>query len=343
MTTHPRDPGFASAPTREPPVPSPARRIGQEHTLSAFERLITTGNPKIGARRLLENAARHGINPDMLWGVVAGAGRPDAFVRQVCMVVPGAGGTGMCFLSSPTRDTRMGDRATQIGEIGAALGSALDDLRRDDEHGVRLAQCLIETDQTWARRACEDAGMTSVGTLEYLRLAFGEIRAMTPPTDPWPEGVTIRRVREMSGPESDLGALRTALERSYEGTMDCPELCGLRGVDDVIESHLATGVFDPSRWWLLFVDGEPEGCCLLSHCPASESVELVYLGIGVSARGKGLGKRLLVHALGALRIDGVVHEVTCAVDRRNTPASRAYRDLGFRRFDARMGYVKRVR
>jgi len=357
MTTHPSQP--RAAPRHQasiPQAPIEIARLGRDRALGALERLITAGNPKLGARRLLDNAHIHGIDPDLLWGSYARGARSDALVRQSCMVVPGSGGTGMCFVSTPKGDPRLGDRESQIEEIRAVLAAALGDLEGTDDHGrlntgISLAQCLLETDQVWARRVCEGAGMIGVGTLEYLRLGMGEVRAMRPDPGPWPEGVEVRRVRSIdpdqggdAGPSGgDLVALREALRVSYEGTLDCPELCGLRSVDQVIDSHRATGDFDPGRWWLLFVGGAPMGCCLLSHCPASESVELVYLGIGAAARGRGLGTRLLTHALGSLRIDGVVHEVTCAVDTRNEPAARMYRGVGFRRFDARMGFVKRVR
>jgi len=338
MTTHPSQPRAGSTPT----TPIEIERLGRDRALGALERLITAGNPKLGARRLLENAEAHGIDPGLLWGSHARGARGDAFVRQSCMVVRGAGGTGMCFLSAPTHDPRLGDRETQIGEIRSVLAAALDDLASRDT-GVSLAQCLLETDQVWARRVCEGAGMISVGTLEYLRLGFGAVRAMTPEPGGWPRGVEVRPIGSLDEESPDLAALIAALGASYEGTLDCPELCGLRSIGQVIDSHTSAGEFDPSRWWLLFIEGEPRGCCLLSHCPASESVELVYLGIGAGARGRGLGKRLLTHALASLRIEGVVHEVTCAVDRRNEPAACMYRSMGFRRFDSRLGFVKRVR
>ena len=116
----------------------------------------------------------------------------------------------------------------------------------------------------------------------------------------------------------------------------------MRSMNDVIESHKSTGDFDPSRWWLLFDGDRPVGCCLLAHCPANESVELVYIGIAKRVQGHGLGERLLRHALGQLRIKERVLDVTCAVDRRNVPASKVYMRLGFQVFDARCGYVRQV-
>ena len=115
----------------------------------------------------------------------------------------------------------------------------------------------------------------------------------------------------------------------------------MRPTEDVLDSHRATGAFDPNRWWLVTLEGEPEGCCLMTHCPSHRSVELVYIGLSPAIRGKGVGSRVLCTALRAVRgIDA--DEVTCAVDRANAPALRLYAALGFEEFTGRAAFVKRV-
>ncbi len=312
---------------------------------SALERLIQVGNPKAGAQRLVRNAKAHGIDLDLVWGVLGDESQNQPQVRQVCMVVPGAGGTGMCFVSSPVEKRqdqldpeRFGSLKIQTNEIGAALRGAVEGLAKAAGDRVRIAQILFEPSQRWTHEVCQAAGMISVGTLDYLRMDYGLIRKMTAPSD-WGDGIQVRSFQELACNE---GLLAIALEGSYEGTLDCPELCGMRSMPDVIASHRSTGVFDPSRWWVLMHNNEPAGCCLLSHCPANESVELVYLGLCPSVQGRGLGTKLLTHALTSLRIKDTVNEVTCAVDRRNTPAGKVYLSLGFKRFDARCGYVRPI-
>ena len=112
-------------------------------------------------------------------------------------------------------------------------------------------------------------------------------------------------------------------------------------MEDVVDSHQATGEFSPDRWHLVYKDDEPVGCCLLSYMPANRSVELVYIGIGPTARGLGLGKSVLEHAINQL---GAINskEITCAVDDRNTPAINIYKSLGFKPFDARLGFVAAI-
>ncbi len=322
-------------------------QIPRAMILPALERLITTGSPRTGAQRLARNAKAHGIDLDLVWGVLGDVSKGQPPVRQTCMIVPGAGGTGMCFVSNPSSNLSpnngLGDLSTQTQEIGSALYAAISGLRATAGDRIRIAQMLFEPKQKWTHQACQLAGMTSVGTLDYLRLDYRQI-SRWPASESLPEGCTLRPLNNLSmnSPTSDGSLLANALESSYEGTLDCPELCGMRPMSDVIASHQSTGVFDPTRWWILIKNDRPVGCCLLSHCPANESVELVYLGISPEVQGMGLGTKILTTALQALRINDEVREVTCAVDRRNTPASNVYLRLGFKRFDARCGYVRAV-
>ena len=320
--------------------PPSALRIPQELVLSALERLIIQGNTKLGAKRLRDNASLHGIDLNLVWGVPGTDDAGRTFVRQVCMVVPGSGGTGMCFLSIPREEGRLGDRPTQIREIHAALSCAMRDLDQGTTPTIRIAQVLMELRHDWARPVCEDSGMICVGTLDYMRLDYNTARSLQS-TPGFEDPIRVRPFSSFRDPERDE-ILKAALEGSYEDTLDCPELCGLRPMEDVIASHKATGAFDPSRWWILTRNDDPVGCCLLTHCPGNQSVELVYLGLAPSMRGNGYGKRLLIHGLSRIDISEKVLEVTCAVDRRNTPAMRMYASLGFTPFDARQGFVRSI-
>lgn len=317
------------------------------HTLrlSAAERLVSSPGRKKAARRLLESAPAHGIDLDLMWGVIEPAElatplKSNPRVRQVALAVLGSGRTAMVFLSNPDKSRSLGTNETQIQEISASVRAALRGLEAFSPSKVALAQTLIEPDQTWAHQACTDAGMISVGKLDYMRKPISNDDLHLTSTPEWPAGIEVRHIRSLKpdAPDSDYQSLITALEGSYLETLDCPELCGLRSMPDVIESHMATGDFDPVRWHLIFKDGSPAGCCLLTHCPQSNSVELVYLGIAPQARGLGLGRAVLSYAISRLGQIGI-SEVTCAVDNRNAPAIAIYESLGFQRFDARVGFV----
>ena len=292
-----------------------AVRIPRELELSAASRLVSeaAGPRSQAARRLVTAAAMHGIDLSLMWGTVdrASDGRPVR-VRQACLAVPGSGKTAAMVLSGP------GTERSGHGERVAALEAACRAMQEPGALGgrvVRLAQALPEPDEPWAVRAYLDAGFTKVGDLVYMRRPLSEPLDSAP--GEWPDGITVRPVASL---EADRGMLIEALDRSYQQTLDCPELCGLRETADVLESHRATGVFDHKIWWIAFRDSQPQGCILLARAPEHRSVELVYLGLSPELRGRGVGAGLL--RLGLARIVGSAeaHHIACAVDLRNTPA-----------------------
>jgi len=319
-----------------------AQHIPSTLWVSAAERLVASPGEKIAAKRLVANAQAHNIDLNNLWGVLGTTKSGNQMVRQVCLGVIGAGKTVMLFISSPRPIPMLGTTETQVQEISAAIRAALDELPTLAPGQVALAQILLETKMHWGAQACENAGMTFVGRLEYLR------RPLTPAdsslhTPEWPAGIRVRPVIDPMdfSADGDGTKLAAALDASYVDTLDCPELCGIRSTRDVIDSHQSAGAFDPNHWYLIEHDHAPVGCCLLTLNPQLHSVELVYIGIGPTVRGHGLARMVLSHAIKNIACEGMT-EMTCAVDTRNTPALRIYEAMGFQAFDARLGYIARV-
>jgi len=328
-----------------------AQQIPSALRLSAAERLVATSGRKEAAKRLVQSAPNHGIDLDLIWGVIApksklqGDPHSQETVRQAVLAVLGSGRTAMMFLSNPEQSESLGSIESQCSEIEASLRCSLDGLKAFHPEKVALAQTLIETDQNWAHKVCLGAGMISVGQLDYMRKPISRTAMLKSNslTINWPTGIEVRPIKSLDpiDQNSDYSNLVEALEGSYNDTLDCPELCGVRSMQDVVESHMATGEFSPTRWHLIFKDSKPAGCCLLSYLPSSNSVELVYLGISPLARGLGLGRSVLQYAISQLNIKGLA-DVTCAVDNRNTPAISIYESLGFEKFDARLGFIKGI-
>ncbi len=319
------------------PVPPALQR-------SAAERLLGRGSDAEAAARFIRNAPSVGIDLGLLFGTIGVDPNGDRVARQVCLAVPGSGRTAMLFLAPPGEPDRCGPMAEQAGERVAAIGAAMDALRASPGPGASeprfvVAQALPEPQEIWAIDSFDRAGFTRVGDLAYLRVPMGSLDHLGEP-EPLPEGVTLEQVGDLNDPGRRAALIR-ALERSYQDTLDCPALCGMRPTEDVVDSHAATGVFDPQRWWVVKLDGEPEGCCLMSHCPAHRSVELVYIGISPAIRGRGVGGTVLRRALREVRRIKA-DEVTCAVDRSNAPALKLYESLGFEEFTGRVAFVKRV-
>ena len=135
--------------------------------------------------------------------------------------------------------------------------------------------------------------------------------------------------------------MQALLRSTYEETLDCPGLAELRSDEDILEGHRRGGRYEPSLWTVLRVQGQDAGAALLNRSPASDSVELTYLGLAKWARGKGLGTLLLDEAL--WKASQVPERVlSLAVDDRNAPARRLYQRCGFRTVARRRAFALRV-
>ena len=128
---------------------------------------------------------------------------------------------------------------------------------------------------------------------------------------------------------------RELLKATYTSSLDMPELEGVRSLDDIIESHRATGRFVADRWQLGQIPGSPDIAVvlLLSEVADRNAWEVVYLGLTPAARGRGLGRVAIAHALEMARPH--VSRLELAVDIRNLPATRLYESTGFVPFDRR--------
>jgi ribosomal protein S18 acetylase RimI-like enzyme len=269
--------------------------------------------------------------------------------RRLVHGAPGPIGQAALAMASPGRtlvvvaSSGFGPRA---GSAAAALAerAAVIDATCAPPHAApapRLAQVLLEPAQRELIDAFALAGFTRLAELGYLRRPlppYGEPRRAEAHAVVWPPGfapVPLTAFRDTEG----NALLRRALEASYEGTLDCPALCGLRDLDDVVESHKSVGHFDPALWTLLLKDAEPVGCILLSAAAPHASVELVYLGLASSVRGLGLAGRLLRHGIATLAARPEA-TLACAVDLANSPALALYQRAGFRQFTTRVAMVR---
>lgn len=133
-------------------------------------------------------------------------------------------------------------------------------------------------------------------------------------------------------------AFLDALQSSYKGSLDCPELTGLREIQEVFDSHKAQGRFTPNHWLLAQKEGTTVGCLLLAGLPEYDALEIAYVAVLPHARGQGLGRELTRKALFLGETAGV-QLISLAVDVRNDPAQRVYRAEGFAPWDERDAYL----
>lgn len=289
-------------------------RVPEAQRRTALALLLTgRANPDdISVDQFLTFAGHQHIALDHLW-----AGFSDDKPVAVCLIFPSAGRTGMCFISRVK-----GPSATDL--IVQVVQTAV---RAQDPARMALLQTLLDPEQRLEKRALSQAGFMELATLCYMQ------READLHAEPMNLGQADITVLHYSAETHDHFA--RAILASYEDTLDCPGLVGLRRIGDIIAGHKAAGLFDPALWYAFYHGDQPVGVMLLADLPQRHSVELVYLGLSPAFRGRGLAKRILHHGLVVasqrhLRIDRQPIYMCLAVDDRNEPALRLYRGLGFR-------------
>lgn len=264
---------------------------------------------------------------------------PQELIRQAV-----AGKVGLDRLLVAQRDTRvvgaiwanlLGGHAASVwapqlvdGEPESTSGVLLQALERkliDD--GVEMVQSLLSRSDIQRAERLSQCGFRPLAELEYLVCAATDFPD-APPTcsfalAPYDQGCRSR--------------LTKVVELTYVDTMDCPALNGLRRTDDVLDGYERT---DASECWqLVRYQGEDVGCLLLADCFDQDHVELVYMGLVPSVRGRGWGRLLVQHVQWFAREQGR-SRVVLAVDADNHPALDIYASTGFVSFDRRRGLIK---
>ena len=142
--------------------------------------------------------------------------------------------------------------------------------------------------------------------------------------------------------------LRAVIERTYQGSLDCPAVDGLRTIDEVLAGYRATGLYRAERWLIASASLEPAGpvsdvgCLLLAEQPASGHWELLYMGVVPEARGRGWGLDMVRRAVSMAQHAGATG-VLLAVDAANLPGLQMYAAADFTAFDRRKLYLRVLR
>jgi mycothiol synthase len=294
-----------------------ARPAVKSEVTAAVEILLAGEEGKASQEQVqsfLAVGAQRGLNLDDLWVALRGQ-RIDWAMLPV--VSPGR---TMLLLSPPRLPPGVAPEA-----IAAVIKGACEFHRNQ---GVHLAQLLIDPAEISLRQAYIQNGFIDLAELIYLQREVRKTPALTP--------LAAALQVETYSARTHALFVRT-IQRSYENSLDCPGLSGLRDMEDVVAGHKGTE-FDPSLWFLLSVDQRPSGVLLLAPATHADALELVYLGLAPEARGHGLGDTLMNLAL----LSVIRHnrsELTLAVDSRNVPAMRLYFRHGLRRMGSRAALI----
>ena len=316
--TDPKGPIPASSAAGRSFIQAPEGRLEE-----SLERLMAPPGTRnrLQAQRFLDYARETGLPLEHLWSSVDGEDR----IIETVLAVPNPGRTAMMFTTRP-------DSPEQAESVGILIDHVCGRL---SEHGLHLVQSLPEPKDLLDRKAFLAGGFLELAVLDYMQRPMP--RPGKTPRPDWPE-----EVRLAAYDDSRRADLLRILNASYEQTLDCPGLTGLRETEDILQGHRATGVFDPALWTLLYLADRPQGALLLNPAPTQKTVELVYMGLALPARGRGLGRNLLRHGLGLLA-SREEKTVTVAADEQNSPALALYRGEGFHSITRRVAMIRSLR
>jgi mycothiol synthase len=219
---------------------------------------------------------------------------------QVCVPLGGA----VCLFWLPSGADRDADALVQAG------------LAWCRSNRCKFAQAAVAA-ADWPRaRSLLQQGFRHVTRMHLLRHDLGDLLDE-------PAGLRYEAYRP-----SLADTFAATLERTYEGTLDCPELNGKRTIAEILAGHRGQGTFHPECWWLVKDGAGPIGVLLLTEMSDGLTWDLMYLGVVPEARRRGHGRAMALHGLHSLCDQPVTH-LTLSVDGRNGPARQLYEALGF--------------
>ena len=270
----------------------------------------------IGDLELRQKRVRHYLDDAetgraSLAGMVCSAGRDG--LNGALLTVPIPGEVVQVF-EARTRDR---SEATTTRMLRFARESWL-----ADNCPGRLVQAIVSDHESLWARSLINSGYTSLGEIELMSLAVpsGLDPCMPEPPVDW---VSF----EQLGADAESRFL-AVIERTYEESLDCPELIQLRSLRQAFENHRSVGRFRPDWWHLVRVDGDDAAVVLTNEIRSEDSAEIVYLGVANGFRRQQIGSNLVRLAIRDSQLAGM-SELAVGVDRRNLPASKMYRRHGF--------------
>ncbi len=133
--------------------------------------------------------------------------------------------------------------------------------------------------------------------------------------------------------------LAAIVDATYEDTLDCPALNGVRDIEDILSGYRAACNFRPELWMIVRHADRDVGCLLLGDHPDHGNCELVYMGILPDTRGNGWGVTIARHAQWITRLLDRPRLVL-AVDEDNLPARELYTTIGFYGWDRRSVHMR---
>lgn len=253
--------------------------------------------------------------------------RDESRLQGVCLTVTQADGSLGVWIPviAPLA------RRTPSQEQAVAAALLQEAGRRQEQHRLPFAQCLLDETPCTAEIWLRDAGFERMAELSFLHVDL---------THPLPALPEIAVETEPFTPGVNEARFAAMVERSYRESLDCPKFTGLRTGAEALESHRTSGQFRPELWHLFRTDGNDAGVLLCADHPDLDAWELAYMGVSPEARGRRLGSLMVVYAMHAAHAAGC-KRLQLAVDSANRYAKNVYESVGFKEQSRRTVYLRR--
>jgi ribosomal protein S18 acetylase RimI-like enzyme len=317
----------ARARSRQPEPPAVIRPAEPAEVDAALRLVLSgqSGGGSVGDEQVQDFIAfsnERGIDLGLLWIAANG---DDGQLTHAALPVISPGRTMLLFASPPVSSCDPAE-PTVSRLIDAVCVAAA-------PRGVDLAQALVDPADEPLLRVYAGARFESMAELIYLQ---GAPHDGTPP--PLPPNFHWLAY----SPEAHAQFADTILA-TYRDSLDCPALNGLRCIDDVIDGHKASGIFDPAHWLLLVEAQRPVGVLLLASSGRDQGLmELVYLGLSPESRGRRLAELLVKQAF-AIALASKHPRISLAVDAKNVPALKLYYRHGMNRIASKIALMRDLR
>lgn len=211
------------------------------------------------------------------------------------------------------------------------LGQSISELRK---HKVTLAQIVLnEPVPTLQMQAITDAGFEELAKLRYLE-------RQTSATIPSKSNQTNHSGLHFQSMETSCDVeLGKVLEETYIGSLDCPNLHGVRPIQDIIDGHRMSSPYQPEFWFIGTIDESP--VCVLLLNPNDDVLELAYVGVIPSQREHGIADFCLAKAT-ELAQHHDFQRITLVVDNANAKASKLYAKWNFAQTHSRHAFMYKL-
>ncbi len=270
------------------------------------------------------------VRADVLAGVVKSQGsscrlwwsRRGRKCLAAAMISENPGRTAL-LLQSP-HDARGVDETALVELLRAACTASL-------EANIAFVQAMVDPENPAETDVLVRAGFEKLAELLFMRLDLSS--RVAPDSAAKNPALAWRNYGQFD--EAELGRV---IESTYVDSCDCPRLCSLRDIAEVIAGHKSGGLARPDAWWIVDVDGVAAGCILVNDYAQSLSGDVAYLGVVPASRGMGLSREMLRRSAEKARKRGL-KSLTLAVDADNLFARRVYDSEGFEELHRRLAYV----